>query len=71
MDKVNPGSVILSGAMMLDHLGWAEAADQVRTAMEKAILNKKVTYDLARQIPGAVLLTCSGFAKEICQCMGR
>ncbi len=70
MDKVNPGSVILSGAMMLDHMGWQPAAETVRSALEKAILNKRVTYDLARQIPGAIELKCSEFAQEICTCMG-
>ena len=68
-DKVNPGSVILSGAMMLTHMGWEEAARLVQTALEKAVLSKKVTYDLARQIPGAVELKCSEFAQEICRCM--
>ncbi len=65
-DKVNPGSVILSGAMMLDHLGWHEAADRVRSALRETITGKKVTYDLARQIPGATELKCSEFAREIC-----
>jgi len=66
LDKVNPGSVILSGAMMLDHMGWNKASDLIRKALQKTILNKKVTYDLARQIPGATELKCSEFAKEIC-----
>ncbi|MBU3953228.1 MAG: NADP-dependent isocitrate dehydrogenase, partial [Proteobacteria bacterium] len=70
MDKVNPGSVILSGAMMLDHMGWQEAAELVRSAIGQAILNKRVTYDLARQIPLAIELKCSEFAEEICACMG-
>ncbi len=65
-DKVNPGSVILSGAMMLTHMGWEEAAVRIRSAIERAILNKRVTYDLARQIPGATELKCSAFADEIC-----
>ncbi len=69
LDKVNPGSVILSGAMMLDHMGWQPAAELIRSAIQKAILNKRVTYDLARQIPGAIELKCSGFAEEICACM--
>ncbi len=66
LDKVNPGSVILSGAMMLDHLEWAKASDIIRKALQKTILNKKVTYDLARQIPDATKLKCSELAKEIC-----
>ena len=69
MDKVNPGSLILSGAMMLDHMGWEAAAALVRSSLQRAILNKRVTYDLARQIPGAIELPCSGFAREICACM--
>jgi len=70
LDKVNPGSVILSGAMMLDHLGWHKASDVIHAAIQKAILNKKVTYDLARQIPGSMELKCSEFAREICSSMG-
>jgi isocitrate dehydrogenase len=69
LDKVNPGSVILSGAMMLDHIGWNKAAELIRTALQKTVLNKKVTYDLARQIPGATELRCSEFAEEICAAM--
>ncbi len=61
LDKVNPGPEILSGAMMLDHMGWQPAAELVRIAMQKAILNKRVTYDLTRQIPGAIELKCSEF----------
>jgi len=69
LDKVNPGSVILSGAMMLDHLGWHEASKVIHSTLQKAILNKKVTYDLARQIPGAIELKCSEFARELCASM--
>jgi isocitrate dehydrogenase len=64
-DKVNPGSLILSGAMMLDYLGWKEAADQVRKGLAKAVGKKRVTYDLARQMDGAVEVKCSEFAEEI------
>jgi isocitrate dehydrogenase len=64
-DKVNPGSVILSGVMMLEHLGWQEAADLVVRGMQEAILAKKVTYDLARQMEGADVVSCSGFGDEI------
>jgi isocitrate dehydrogenase len=64
-DKVNPGSLILSGVMMLEHLGWNEAAELVVKAMEQTISSGKVTYDLERQMPGATLLSCSGFAEEI------
>lgn len=64
-DKVNPGSLILSGAMMLDYLGWIEAADRVRKGLAKAVAKKRVTYDLARQMDGAVEVKCSEFAEEI------
>jgi isocitrate dehydrogenase len=60
-DYVNPGSEILSAEMMLRHMGWLEAADLIISSMEKAILNKTVTYDLARLLPGATQLSCSGF----------
>jgi isocitrate dehydrogenase len=65
LDKVNPGSLILSGAMMLDYLGWKEAAILVRSAIQKAIRAGRVTYDLARQIEGATEVKCSEFADEI------
>ena len=64
-DKVNPGSLILSGAMMFDYLGWNEAADRIRKGLEKAVAKKRVTYDLARQMEGAVEVKCSEFAEEI------
>ena len=64
-DKVNPGSVILSGVMMFEYLGWTEAAELTVRAMEKTILNKTVTYDLHRQIEGATLLKCSEFGQAI------
>jgi isocitrate dehydrogenase len=60
-DYVNPGSEILSAEMMLRHMGWLEAADRIIASMEKAILNKTVTYDLARLLPGATQVSCSGF----------
>jgi isocitrate dehydrogenase len=62
---VNPGSLILSGAMMLDYLGWNEAADRVRDGLVKTVEQKRVTYDLARQMEGAVEVKCSEFAGEI------
>jgi isocitrate dehydrogenase len=65
LDKVNPGSVILSGAMMLEHLGWIEAADLVYRGMESSIAAKRVTYDFERQMQGATLLKCSEFGDEI------
>ena len=64
-DKVNPGSLILSGAMMLDFLGWKVAGDGVRDGLAKAVAQKRVTYDLARQMAGATEVQCSEFAAEI------
>ncbi|KTD85702.1 NADP-dependent isocitrate dehydrogenase [Paenibacillus etheri] len=64
-DVVNPGSVILSGVMLLEHLGWQEAADLIYKGMETAINNKTVTYDFARLMEGATELKCSAFADEI------
>jgi isocitrate dehydrogenase len=64
-DKVNPGSLILSGEMMLRHLGWREAADLVVKGIEGAIGAKTVTYDLERQMPGAKLRKCSEFGSDI------
>ncbi|MFZ1395982.1 MAG: isocitrate dehydrogenase (NADP(+)) [Candidatus Promineifilaceae bacterium] len=64
-DMVNPGSLILSGVMMLEYMGWTEAADLVVDAMTKTIQNKTVTYDLHRQIEGATKLACSEFGKAI------
>jgi isocitrate dehydrogenase len=64
-DKVNPGSLILSGEMMLRHLGWTAAADLVVHGMERAIAARTVTYDFERQMPGAKLVKSSEFAREI------
>ncbi|MBP6016128.1 MAG: isocitrate dehydrogenase (NADP(+)) [Candidatus Promineofilum sp.] len=64
-DMVNPGSLILSGAMMLEYMGWQEAADLVVDAMAKTIQDKVVTYDLHRQIEGATKVSSSGFARAI------
>ncbi len=64
-DKVNPGSLLLSAAMMLKYIGWKEAAELVEDGLENAIRSKKVTYDLERQIEGATLLKCSEFGDEI------
>jgi len=65
LDKVNPGSVILSGVMMLRHLQWNEAADLISHGIEKAISGKRVTYDLERQMEGATVVKCSEFGDEI------
>ena len=64
-DKINPGSLILSGVMMLEHMGWDEAAALVVRGIEGAIRNKTVTYDLERQMAGATLVSTSRFAEEI------
>ncbi len=68
-DKVNPGSLILSGGMMLEHLGWQEAADTVYQSLGRTILQKRVTYDLERQMEGATILRTSGFASAIIENM--
>ena len=65
LDKVNPGSVILSGAMMLEHLGWNEAKDLIYNGLIKSIESGKVTYDFERQMNNATLLSCSQFGEEI------
>jgi isocitrate dehydrogenase len=65
LDKVNPGSVILSGEMMLRYMGWTEAADMIINAMDTAIGNKTVTYDFARLMEGAKEIKCSEFADEL------
>lgn len=65
LDVVNPGSVILSGVMLLEHLGWQEAADMIYKGLETSINNKTVTYDFARLMEGATEVKCSAFADEI------
>lgn len=70
-DKVNPGSVILSGVMMFQYLGWHEAAELVFRAMEETVLQKTVTYDLERQMEGATLLKCSEYGEAIVMNMNR
>ncbi|MBK9448709.1 MAG: NADP-dependent isocitrate dehydrogenase [Bacteroidetes bacterium] len=65
LDKVNPGSVILSGAMMLEYLGWIEAKNLIHSGLAKAISSKRVTYDFERLMEGATLLKCSEFGDEI------
>jgi isocitrate dehydrogenase len=64
-DRVNPGSLILSGEMMLRYMGWTEAADLIVTGLERAIGQKRVTYDLERLMEGATLLKCSEFGAAI------
>jgi isocitrate dehydrogenase len=69
LDVVNPGSVILSGVMMFEYMGWNEAADTIISAFEKTIAQKRVTYDFERQMPGATKLKTSEFASAIIENM--
>ncbi len=69
-DKVNPGSVILSGAMMLEYMGWVEAARLVEKGVERTVSDKIVTYDLARQMDGAREVRCSEFADAVIDRLG-
>jgi len=69
-DVVNPGSVILSGVMMLEYMGWQEAADLIVAGLKKAIAAKTVTYDFARLMEGATKVKCSEFASEMIKHMG-
>ena len=69
LDKVNPGSLILSGVMLLEHLGWVEAAQLVTRSLEQTIAAGIVTYDLARQMDGAREVTCSGFGRAMVERM--
>ena len=71
LDKVNPSSVILSGAMMLDHMGWPEASALIERGIQAVIASRHVTYDLARLMKGAEEVSCSGFADLICRNMER
>ena len=70
LDKVNPGSVVLSGEMMLRYMGWTEAADLILKGMDGAIGAKTVTYDFARQMEGATEVSCSKFADAVIAHMG-
>jgi isocitrate dehydrogenase len=67
LDKVNPASVILSGCMMFEHMGWDKVSGKIYKGIERAIQKKKVTYDLARGMAGAKTLKCSEFADAIIQ----
>ncbi|MDX8342115.1 NADP-dependent isocitrate dehydrogenase [Rossellomorea sp. YZS02] len=69
MDKVNPSSVILSGVLMLEHLGWSEAANLITKSMEKTIASKVVTYDFARLMDGATEVKCSEFGSALIENM--
>jgi isocitrate dehydrogenase len=69
-DVINPGSVMLSGVMLFEFLGWSEAAKLIEKALEKTILQKYVTYDFERQMPGATKAKTSEFATRIIENMG-
>ncbi len=69
LDKVNPGSLILSGEMMLRYMGWTEAADNLIGAMDRVIANKTVTYDFARLMEGATEVSCSAFGRALADAM--
>ncbi|MFP4193544.1 MAG: isocitrate dehydrogenase (NADP(+)) [Desulfosalsimonas sp.] len=71
LDKVNPSSLILSGAMMLDYMGWSEAAGRIREGLGQTVKSGSVTYDLARQIEGSRTVSCSEFAKAIVEAISR
>jgi isocitrate dehydrogenase len=71
LDKINPGSVILSGVMMFEYMGWREVGQLIVRGLENAIKGKRVTYDLARQMPGATEVSTSAFGDEIIKGMGR
>ena len=70
LDAVNPGSLILSGVMMLEYMGWREAADLILSGFEKTIVQKRVTYDFERQMQGAKKLRTSEFASAVIENMG-
>ncbi len=70
LDKINPGSVILSGVMMFEYMGWNEVAELIVKGMEGAIKSKRVTYDLARQMPGATEVSTTAFGDQIIKGMG-
>jgi isocitrate dehydrogenase len=71
LDKVNPGSLILSGEMMLRYIGWNEAADLVLRAMDTVIAAKTVTYDFARLMEGATEVKCSAFGQALADAIRR
>ena len=70
LDKINPGSVILSGIMMFEYMGWTEAAELITRGIENAIRSRRVTYDLARQMPGSTEVSTSEFGNQVIKGMG-
>jgi isocitrate dehydrogenase len=69
LDKVNPSSLILSGVMMFEYMGWSEAGSRITAGLQKTFASKKVTYDLARLMEGAEEVSCSRFAQLVCENM--
>lgn len=67
LDKVNPSSVILSGCLLFEHIGWSEVSESITNSLEKTIAKKTVTYDFARLMDGATEVSCSGFANQLIQ----
>jgi isocitrate dehydrogenase len=70
LDKINPGSVILSGVMMFEYMGWTEVSELIVRGIENAIRSKRVTYDLARQMPGSTEVSTSEFGNQVIKGMG-
>jgi isocitrate dehydrogenase len=70
-DKVNPGSMLLSGAMMLEHMGWKQASNLIVSAISTVIQTKTVTYDLARLMQDAKEVSCSGFGRAVIESMSN
>ncbi|MCJ7833670.1 MAG: isocitrate/isopropylmalate family dehydrogenase, partial [Deltaproteobacteria bacterium] len=70
LDKVNPGSLILSGALLLEHIGWKQAADLIYGAFERTISEGLVTYDLARQMADVHEVSCSQFGRSLIERLG-
>jgi isocitrate dehydrogenase len=70
LDKINPGSVILSGVMMFEYMGWTEVAERIVRGIENAIRSRRVTYDLARQMPGSTEVSTSEFGNQVIKGMG-
>jgi isocitrate dehydrogenase len=70
LDKINPGSVILSGAMMFEYMGWTEVSERILRGIENAIRSRRVTYDLARQMPGSTEVSTSEFGNQVIKGMG-
>ena len=71
LDKINPGSVVLSGMMMFEYMGWTEVSKLIVRGVENAVRSRRVTYDLARQMPGATEVSTSEFGNQIIRHMTK